>query len=123
HVSGYTREIEKANDQLWEMIDEDKRIYYDVHKPLACFALLDSFTRGTLRTNKVTLLPFGPKLFALNALLVAASQDSVAVWRVSSGHRGEATDRRPNGKVIGLRVRFVSSDANHSVDHVGDMLV
>ena len=67
---------------------------------------LDSFTRGALRTEKVTLLPFGRKLFALNALLVALVHDSVAVWRVSTGHRGEPIDRMPNAKIIGLRVSF-----------------
>ena len=106
HAKSYTREIEKANVQLWDLIPIDKRVLYDVNRPFDCLVTLDSFTRGALRTDKVTLLPFGPKLFALNSLLVALVHNSVAVWRVSTGHRGEPIDRLPNGKIIGLRVSF-----------------
>lgn len=106
HTHKYATAIEKANGHLWDLISPDKRIYYSVIRPFDCLATLESFTRGALRTNKVTFVPFGPKLFALTSLLVACVHTDVAVWRVSAGEWGEPIDRKPNGEVIGLKVVF-----------------
>ncbi len=106
HSRRYARTIDRANAHLWEMISEDNRIYYHVLRPLDCLAMLESFVCGVLRSKKVTLLPFGPKSFALCCLLVACIHNDVPVWRVSSGQDTEPTDRVANGRVVGLRTTF-----------------
>src|SRR5690606_8363097 len=116
-------EIEGANKELWEIVNPDKRVPYNVLHPFDCYMNLFSFTRGALRTNRVILLPFGPKLFALNCLLVASVHRGVAVWHVSSGKHGEALDRVPDGQILGLTALFEPRDKSISserhVDRTG----
>jgi hypothetical protein len=108
HQAKYTRKIDKANSHLWDIIPVSQRIEYSVWRPFDCLVTLESFVCGAMRESKVTLLPFGPKTFALCSLLVACIHTEVPVWRVSSGHEGEPTDRIPNGKVVGLSTSFAA---------------
>jgi len=106
HEKRYTRAIEQANEHLWYLVPTERRLNYEVFHPFSTFVTLESFTCGCLREGSVTLLPFGPKLFALNSLLVACMHPKVSVWRVSSGHQGEPRDQLPNRKIVGLSATF-----------------
>jgi len=77
---------------------------YRVHAPVDCFITLESLIYGLSRTKNTILLPFGPKIFALCALLVASVHPTTAVWRVSAGFQEEAVNRQASGYVYGLQV-------------------
>jgi hypothetical protein len=112
HARQYAEKVEHANRQLWQIIDPKRRIEYQVNRPFDCFMTMLSFTRGALRKNRVTLLPFGPKTFALSSMLVGTVHPEVAVWRVSTGHLGEPLDRFPDGKLTGLTCFFSALDVD-----------
>jgi len=112
----YDVAIDSANELLWDL----ERIGiadYAVDRPLECFVRLESLAYGALGSARPVIVPFGPKLFALNALLVAALHwPKVTVWRVSSGQLEKAVDRRPEGSVHGLRVKFDRRKSAESAD-------
>jgi len=108
----YDSAMVKANQGFWESLPKTHVFDYRVDDPIDCFTNLEGLLYGKLNSNKPVLVPFGPKLFALNCLLVAfVYYPRVAVWRVSSGPYEPAIDRLPNGRVVGLTVRF---DADES---------
>jgi hypothetical protein len=89
-VSEYTPALHQANCSVIEMI-RGRVVGYDVDQPFDLFTKLESLIAGVGRRSNCILLPFGPKIFALCALLVACLHPHTAVWRVSGAE--EAADR------------------------------
>lgn len=103
----YDLALEKANANLWAVVPPNNIVTYTVANPFEYFGMLESLVYGQLSSTRVTLVPFGPKIFNLSCLLVACVHwPKVAVWRVSSDQNEPAVDRIPSGKVIGLRAVF-----------------
>jgi hypothetical protein len=103
----YDAALEAANANLWDLVPRQNVITYQVDRPFECFEMLESLSYGNAVSARVTLVPFGPKIFSLCCLLVASVHwPKVAVWRVSSGQNEPALDRRPTGKVIGIQAGF-----------------
>lgn len=102
----YDRDVGRANKTLLERVPEQHRVQYRVDGPYACFALLEAVVYGLLPGSRPVLLPFGPKIFSLCALLVACVHRQVPVWRLSSGQLGKATSQKPSGQLVGLRAVF-----------------
>jgi hypothetical protein len=88
------------------LVPEQNGFAYPLSKPLDTFVQLESFVFGITRTHNLIVLPFGPKLFALCAMLVGMVHPEVAVWRVSGGE--DRIDREPSGELFGLTVDFIS---------------
>lgn len=112
-LSQYKVEVERANQPLLESVPEQRQLIYDVGNPITCLATLQSLTQGLMREANVVLFPFGPKIFALNCLIVASSEPNLAVWRVSSLEYEEPVDRIPSQHVYGLCVEW-SEERQHS---------
>jgi hypothetical protein len=89
-VSEYTPALHQANQSVVEMI-KGRVVGYDVDQPFDLFTKLESLIAGVGTRSNCILLPFGPKIFALCALLVACLHPDAAVWRVSGAE--EAVDR------------------------------
>jgi hypothetical protein len=107
----YEAGVTIANEAFRESVPPSQVFEYNVDQPLDCYRNLESLLHGKLKTSKPILIPFGPKIFALNCLLVACLYyPSVAVWRVSSGPFEPAVDRVSNGKIVGVRVEFTVRD-------------
>lgn len=119
HHRSYTRQISMANAALWDRVPAGRRVSYDVKRPFDTFSMLESFANGALRSSNLIILPFGPKVFALVALVTACAHTDVAVWRVSSGQVGPAVDRLPNGSFYGLQVTFRPSLLGNAEQPVG----
>lgn len=101
----YDKQVEQANKSLWTFIPKPEALDYSVSRPFECFQMLESLTFGLLASYRPILVPFGPKLFALTAILVGRQhQPSVSVWRISSGTYEPAVDRRAAGSIAGLRL-------------------
>ena len=106
NVAEYTPCLQEANDSLVKITEPSHLFEYRVSDPLDCFSRLQSLTQGLQTSSNVVLLPFGPKLFVLCCLLVAASDQSIAVWRVSAQSGDKPVNRSANGDRYGLRVLF-----------------
>lgn len=117
--SNYDATVEERNGKLFrspslQMLD------YEIDQPFSTYEVLESLTHSLVSDHRVVVVPLGPKIFALAALLVAAKySDTVSVWRVSSGSDRIPEDRLPEDSIVGIRV---SSERNHSdqtTDHAG----
>jgi hypothetical protein len=103
----YNEALLRANKNFLQAMAPHALVSYQVDRPFDSFTLLESLTYGNLTDSRVILVPFGPKIFSLICLIVAAVHwPKVAVWRVSSGQNEPAQDRVANGKIVGLRVSF-----------------
>ncbi len=100
----YSTALETANETLLKEVRPSGRFHYVVERPLDCFVELELLVSSLLHDSNPILLPFGPKIFSLTAMLVAAVHPMVAVWRVSGAE--EPTDRVATGEVTGLSVYF-----------------
>ncbi len=100
----YTPAVKSANVGLWNIVPEDRVLRYRVDQPFQTFVSLEGLVSRQMRHHRPVVMPFGPKVFSLCALLVAAVHPTVAVWRVSSGGLEAAIDRKPSEVVVGLRV-------------------
>jgi hypothetical protein len=108
----YDSAVRKANETFFESIPKSHVFQYRIDEPLECFSSLESLVYGKLKSTKPLLMPFGPKLFALNCILVACVHfPSVAVWRVSSGPYEPPLDIVASGKVVGMQVHFEETDS------------
>lgn len=102
----YSNAISSANAQLWSMRPKPpRRITYDPGQPFQTFGVIESLLASLVRRSRPVILPFGPKVFALAALLAARFHPATAVWRVSAGSSGTPVQRAASGAVVGLRVR------------------
>lgn len=110
-VEDYYPAVLKANEDLLATIGTDHSVRYNVHDPIQAFGLIESTVDGIRRTCNPILLPFGPKLFFVNSLLVALVHPECSVWRVSAGESESAVDRRPSGQVVSFAATLVNSSA------------
>ncbi|MEZ0446874.1 hypothetical protein [Cellulomonas sp. ICMP 17802] len=77
---------------------------YPLADPFALFASLESVV-SSLQARRPTLVPMGPKPFALAALLAAALHlPDASVWRVSPGEAEQALEREALGPIVGISV-------------------
>lgn len=107
-VNEYHDEVLRSNESLLKMIQVDGRcLPYDIQQPVQLFHEMNSLVDMLKGHFNPVLIPFGPKLFALVALLVASIHDDVGVWRVSSGVLERPVNREPSGHFISMHVGFV----------------
>jgi hypothetical protein len=102
----YRDALERANQVFFQSLRRENRISYRAEQPYECFVKLESLTERCLRSSGVVLLPFGPKIFAICALLVACVHPDAAVWRVSAGGAEPAADRVASSHFCGITAVF-----------------
>jgi hypothetical protein len=105
-IAEYDSDVRDANKTLLDLVINDHQLRYAVADPLALYAGLESLVYRLAQQRNVVIFPFGPKLFALCALLAACSHPEVAVWRVSAEELEDAADRLPSKFIYGLKVIF-----------------
>ena len=103
-LTAYEVALRTANEILFEIIPASHIIDYDVLRPFECFGKLQSLASVAGSESNPILVPFGPKIFALCALLVAALDRRCAVWRVSAEGADVALERHASGHICGLSV-------------------
>ncbi len=106
-IDDYSMSVDLANGSLFQMIGvEGRRLYYEVMDPSALFRELNALVDLLKQIYNPILIPFGPKIFALVALLVGCMHQEVGVWRVSSGVLEPAVDRTPSVHTTVLKTVF-----------------
>jgi phage tail protein X len=102
----YMAEVIKANKGLMETEGVmPETISYRVPDPFSCLRRLESSLGRLKSERRVALVPLGPKIFSICAMLIAGLYpESSQVIRVSAGDRQEAINRRSDQTVCGLTV-------------------
>lgn len=102
----YLREVRKSNRSLMTTKGvRREEVLYDVSDPFSCFHQLEASISRLEKENRVALVPLGPKIFAVCAILAAGLHlDRAQVIRVSAGERQRAVNRKGDGNVYGLTV-------------------
>ncbi len=97
--------VAAENDTLLEMVDLDHVVTYEVLDAVGTFRLLEQLVYGASSQARPVIVPLGPKVFALAALLVSARFNrEVPVWRFSSDQYSLPRDVSASGKISALRV-------------------
>ena len=97
----------EANRELIERIGQSRVVPYEVMYPFDCFCSLEPLVFGAMATERVVLVPLGPKIFSVVALLVAELYwPNVPVWRASSDQDGAPLDREADGSLVWLQADF-----------------
>jgi hypothetical protein len=106
----YAAVVREANRSLARVVGKEHCIPYYFSEPKLLYETLERVIYGTIRGSRPVLVPLGPKIFALCALLVSARFNrQVPVWHFSSDQYGIPEDVRPAGVVYGLRVTIAAS--------------
>lgn len=111
----YLQAVREANAGLFDTRGVDPReVLYKVGDPFSCFRRLESDLGRAAGSHRVSLIPLGPKIFALVATVAAALHpvDSQVI-RVSAGTRQEALQRRSDGSLYGLTVSLRPPPEGH----------
>lgn len=96
--------VREANEGIgdWCAVDPEE-FSYPVGDPFTCFRQLEARVRRLQASRRVSLVPLGPKIFALVAMLSAALHPGACqVIRVSAGTHQKPIPRRSDGDLFGL---------------------
>lgn len=110
--------LREANAQLIDQIGPARVVTYQVEDPNATLALLSSIVSHLSQTSSVLMLPSGPKILALQSLLLAYEDTDRSVWRVSAGVNDMPVDREPTGRSVIVECLF--SPQENSLIHSGE---
>lgn len=99
----YDAANDKANADLYDIVPRSCFIPYQVDNPAQCFYDLESLIHGIKHMSRPIIVPFGPKIFSLVAVLVGLAHfGEVAVWRVSGDKFTNPIDRIASGKIVSI---------------------
>lgn len=102
----YDRAVRASNTDLLAE-GGDRVSYYDVADPYRIYSRLESLVYGLGADYRVTLVPFGPKIFAVCAMLVSIKRNGdVGVWRFSGDAADDPVDRRARGQAYHLALEL-----------------
>lgn len=96
----YYKKVAQHNQTILKVVNDRQKFDYSVHSPLQTLATLESLVSGLVTTHKTVLLPFGPKIFFLCALLTALVHKRCAVWDVSGESPKTRADVSPSAFVM-----------------------
>jgi len=102
----YLEAVREANLGLddWRGLDPEE-ILYSVSDPFACFRQLEQKVSRLQSRERIALVPLGPKIFAVAAILTAALHPtSSQVIRVTAGLHQPTQYRPSDGSLFGLSV-------------------
>jgi hypothetical protein len=106
----YLKAVREANEGIgdWCAVDPEE-VFYAVSDPFSCFRQLEARVRRLQVDRRVALVPLGPKIFALIAMLSAALHPGACqVIRVSAGTHQEPIPRSSDGDLFGLTLAISS---------------
>lgn len=106
-IGEYDQAVQANNNELLERLDRKHRILsYFVDSPSNAFGQLAGLVLSIMPRSNPVILPFGPKIFFMLSLIVAAIYKEVGVWHVTgdgspTGHNQSASDF-----LIGFHAKF-----------------
>jgi hypothetical protein len=104
---GFDALNEAANQEFFLASYLVRRSEYDIQDAFRLFTRIESLIYGIAPESRVAVVPLGPKIFALCAILAVAMSDRAAtVWRFSSAGGASPSDRSAAGPIVALVVHF-----------------
>lgn len=96
----------KSNRALLEELSSEHVVSYRVANPFDTFVWIEGMCAGLIRRSRLILVPFGPRIFALNCMLAALEHSPrVMVLRVS-GFGSQDHDVKAAGPLYAIRSIF-----------------
>ena len=110
--SRYEMWVEESNALLLRARNRFFVVRYSVYEPIELIALLNKVISHDAEMGRPVIVPFGPKIFAFCALIVAQQyRPRVTVWRMSGGSADALSDRRASGSFLTLRLMIDEANA------------
>ncbi len=107
HDLKYTKAIDIKNKALLLPKPKAAIIEYDISNLIDMYVKLENLVYEKLPDSRIIIAPFGLKSLALVSFLVAVQHYSkVSVWSVRPEPSQSLTDRKPSGKLVGIKVTF-----------------
>lgn len=101
----YYSAMRRANAAILREESSRRIVDYEVGAPTVTFELLEALVSGVTEEHRVVLVPLGPKIFSLLAVLVSEIQERrPAVWRCTSGPFEAPVDRQAQGSPVCITV-------------------
>ena len=111
-IAAYDEAVSDANAILIEDVEGSRLVRYEVMDATSLVRDLSSLVAALRTTHRVVILPLGPKVFALSALLVGTAFRDVAVWRASAGKFAEPSDKESSEINTIFRVSLQHAEAH-----------
>ena len=104
----YDEQLRERNGWVFDELGPNRRVGYRVDDPSSCLAVMEGLVVDELaQQRRPVIVPLGPKIFAVCALLVALRHAPLpAVWRISPGAYARPQLCDSNGKLVGISARF-----------------
>lgn len=102
----FLKEVERANQGLLEQTRNIQLpVPYAVTEPYQTFQAIETLVRRLRGSQRVAVVPLGPKIFAACAALVCGLHHPAAqLIRVSANERREPIQSQADGSICGLRI-------------------
>jgi len=98
--------VRRENANLVRTQSDVTVLDYNLDQPSETLRIIESVVHTLKTRHRVAIVPLGPKLFALCALLVATRYpEALAVWRVSLASGAQPIDVLPSGQISHLSIR------------------
>lgn len=96
----FEKAVQEANAVLISEVGTQSVLPYQILDPAATYEKMESLIYGLLPRFRPVVIPLGPKIFAMLAIILAVRMlPQICVWRTSSGSIGEVIDRIASGEV------------------------
>lgn len=106
--SRFDSAVRKANFDFDFAGFSTRQVRYRLDDPRGSFDLMESITYGLLKSYNVIIVPMGPKLFSMFALLLGVKYSGkIAVWRVQQ-RKSYPPDAAPQGNIIVAKIDMAS---------------
>jgi hypothetical protein len=109
-IGNYDMDVARANALLLRDADCTRVLDYSVTDIYALCRDLFSLVGSLRQEYRCSMLPLGPKPFALVCLLAGTIYRDISVWRVSAGQFASPVDKKPSKFSIALAVSFSASE-------------
>jgi hypothetical protein len=99
--SRFLKDVKRANEALWPLVDTSYQLQYPTNDPYLLFSELRGLVTSLSRRSRVVIVPGGPKIFsALSFLAKLEIGEEVSVWRASTHEFSEPRDVMAAGEVV-----------------------
>lgn len=106
-IGEYDQAVQANNSALLERLDrKHQALSYCVDSPSNAFGQLVGLILSILPRSNPVILPFGPKIFFVLSLLVAAIYKEVGVWHVTGDGLPAGQNHSASDFLIGFHAKF-----------------
>jgi len=108
---GYTRSVAENNKSLVDKLDTSHVLRYDMNRPDAINSMLTSCCLDHRINHEVMIIPQGPKVFSMMALLISIRYPDIKLWEIIGRNGMQAQGKGlPASDPVIVRVSFQDDD-------------